>query len=817
MMKKMVAMAQNFPLINSLARNTEEIDALVGELARRPELVRAALMRIDDKRQLARAIGNPDTALPYMPRYNRASHPFDQVPLSDLALSELIQKYEFNTVLDVGAGSGKHAQVFHQAGKSVTKLDFGVSVYARNAEADSIRSVVADANTVDLPEQFDCVWASHVLEHQPNVKFFLQRLQQWAKPDGLIVITVPPAKFALAGGHLTLWTPGLLLYNLVISGIDCSKAAIYHYGYNISVIVRNNPADLPDLHYDKGDINRLRRFLPPGLREGDNGFMAGSSGRIEAGWWIEEAIDPIASSGRGTVRSALLHQTAIDPEVVRSLIFGSISAGHYEAAIDLYERLGPQPDLLLSFLEFAFFNRMRSRIGAFVHRHVGQLASTDRAYALSKIINLAEMDGDVPRLAKALRELIALLQKLGSEEITTTDALRFAQSALTSFQVHAAEALLARCKQDERLSAVSAQIALFKDKCELAGFDPYDLDRAANHIAEGRVLSVNKATVVVRITSNIWKSLTTTDDPLLLPDGLQYAHFLRGQGYQVALAPQFALPGPSLMTPYADQSPVIFVDQHKYSARADRFVHIKSTHNKRVLVDRLGYSGWAEVQRAPSLHPLDRIPATDATAYCDQQRREMFQELSNVPSAFAEWGRFGVIPLQMPGDSVQILGRFPFHKMIEASVKFLHQRGLTAVVRRHPQCRDPEVSTYLSSLLGDGVFIVDQNTRQIILHADAVLLCNSSVGWDAILAHKPLICFGDAEYSRVAYNVHSLADLHEAPPLDAMPNTLDYDRLYYYYYNAYVSRSRKGTLKRLHEKVRNLLSELATFDDPGMN
>ena len=157
-------------------------------------------------------------------------------------------------------------------GKTVTKLDFGVSVYARMEEKDDIRVIVADANTVELGERFDCVWASHVLEHQPNANLFIRRLRAWAKQDGIIAVTVRPLKFDLVGGHLSLWTPGHLIYNLVFAGIDCSDAELYHYGYNITAIVRNRQAELPPLHYDSGDVGRLRRFMPPGFHEGVDGF-----------------------------------------------------------------------------------------------------------------------------------------------------------------------------------------------------------------------------------------------------------------------------------------------------------------------------------------------------------------------------------------------------------------------------------------------------------------------------------------------------------------------------------------------------------------
>jgi 2-polyprenyl-3-methyl-5-hydroxy-6-metoxy-1,4-benzoquinol methylase len=246
--------------------------SLVETLLSNPDNILSDVLEKLDLEDLKQLLGYPGRLLPFLRWYVPPPPPFRQVRLGDAALHRLVTHYTFDSVLDVGAGAGLHAQVFRDCGKMVTKLDFGTSVYAQVAEVDGIRSIVADANKVELNEIFDCVWACHVLEHQPNVNMFIERLKQWTREEGLIAITVPAAKFNLAGGHLTLWTPALLIYNLVFAGIDCAEAEVLHYGYNISVIVKNRPIKLPELHYDMGDITRLAEFMPPGFREGVDGF-----------------------------------------------------------------------------------------------------------------------------------------------------------------------------------------------------------------------------------------------------------------------------------------------------------------------------------------------------------------------------------------------------------------------------------------------------------------------------------------------------------------------------------------------------------------
>lgn len=79
-------------------------------------------------------------------------------------------------------------------------------------------------------------------------------------------------KNEIVGGHVSIWNAGLLIYNLVMAGFDCRRAAILRYSYNISCIIEKRSIVLPkDLNYDYGDIEKLSMYLPQGLAEGFNG------------------------------------------------------------------------------------------------------------------------------------------------------------------------------------------------------------------------------------------------------------------------------------------------------------------------------------------------------------------------------------------------------------------------------------------------------------------------------------------------------------------------------------------------------------------
>lgn len=195
---------------------------------------------------------------------------FAHLATGGAALQKLLDEYEFKTVLDVGSGAGEHSEVFLNHGKTVTAVDYGRSKYFEKNRG-RVETVLGDFHALEFPVLFDCVWASHVLEHQPNAGRFLAKIASVAKPGGIVCITVPPPKPEIVGGHLSFWNGGLLLYNMVLAGFDCREARVCRYGYNISVIVANREARLPELTFDSGDIDRIVTFLPPGLAEGFNG------------------------------------------------------------------------------------------------------------------------------------------------------------------------------------------------------------------------------------------------------------------------------------------------------------------------------------------------------------------------------------------------------------------------------------------------------------------------------------------------------------------------------------------------------------------
>jgi ubiquinone/menaquinone biosynthesis C-methylase UbiE len=106
-------------------------------------------------------------------------------------------------VLDVGAGTGRHAVRVAQRGARVTALDFSEEMLARARQktgADRVRWLVHDV-ALPLPfeaRSFDRVLSALVLEHIPvdDLASFFRDLGRVARDDGLIVVTaMHPAMF----------------------------------------------------------------------------------------------------------------------------------------------------------------------------------------------------------------------------------------------------------------------------------------------------------------------------------------------------------------------------------------------------------------------------------------------------------------------------------------------------------------------------------------------------------------------------------------------------------------------------------------------
>jgi len=169
----------------------------------------------------------------------------------------------WKTCLDIGSGPGDHATILNlNPSHKVVTLD-------KHHPADLRMDFMEKDTLVD----YDAVWCCHVLEHQVNPGAFLRRIRECVAPGGWVVITVPPLKHAIVGGHVTLWNQGILAYQMILAGFDMYEAKVWRYGYNISAAVQYKEFPRPHLVNDSGDIGALAHCFPKtwDIHEGFNG------------------------------------------------------------------------------------------------------------------------------------------------------------------------------------------------------------------------------------------------------------------------------------------------------------------------------------------------------------------------------------------------------------------------------------------------------------------------------------------------------------------------------------------------------------------
>lgn len=182
---------------------------------------------------------------------------------------EYCLKLKPKNTLDVGSGGGYHAQAFSKNGSKVVCIDYGSSIYAKNSSYENLEIINIDFNKYESSESFDMVWASHVLEHQRNIGYFIEKLTSLCSNVGSICLTLPDPHRNLLGGHLSIWSPGLLAYNIILTGIDLSEAKFIRGTNEFSIIFQPKKIALPiNLSFDFGDIEKLVAYFPYGLKEG---------------------------------------------------------------------------------------------------------------------------------------------------------------------------------------------------------------------------------------------------------------------------------------------------------------------------------------------------------------------------------------------------------------------------------------------------------------------------------------------------------------------------------------------------------------------
>jgi 2-polyprenyl-3-methyl-5-hydroxy-6-metoxy-1,4-benzoquinol methylase len=131
-----------------------------------------------------------------------------QVPHSKGNALEFIHRFltendvSTKTVIDVSAGSGYVANLWHNAGAKVQAFDMYPEVF----KSENLTCLPIDLNKkLDIESaSADYVLLMETIEHIPNQQSLLQELARILKPNGLLIIT-KPNNSSLSGRMANLW------------------------------------------------------------------------------------------------------------------------------------------------------------------------------------------------------------------------------------------------------------------------------------------------------------------------------------------------------------------------------------------------------------------------------------------------------------------------------------------------------------------------------------------------------------------------------------------------------------------------------------
>lgn len=145
--------------------------------------------------------------------------------------SENIQN-KYKNALDIGSSHGNHTKIMRHFGLKVDQID----KYEKHAEINS------DFNSYDFKKKYDVIFCSHVIEHQRNIGFFLDKIFDTLTDFGVLVISGPkhPAE-RFVEGHIQSTIMPIFLQNLIFAGFDCKNAKILSIaGIENSFIVKKS-------------------------------------------------------------------------------------------------------------------------------------------------------------------------------------------------------------------------------------------------------------------------------------------------------------------------------------------------------------------------------------------------------------------------------------------------------------------------------------------------------------------------------------------------------------------------------------------------
>lgn len=134
--------------------------------------------------------------------FNKEAKKFDHAKSTDIykmcqesygPLLEEVMKEEFNSLLDIGCGTGNSIEKLYRENweRSYTGIDLAENMIqiARNKELKGVNFLVGDAENLPFEEnKFDVIICKESFHHYPNVNNFFESAYRVLKPGGRMII-----------------------------------------------------------------------------------------------------------------------------------------------------------------------------------------------------------------------------------------------------------------------------------------------------------------------------------------------------------------------------------------------------------------------------------------------------------------------------------------------------------------------------------------------------------------------------------------------------------------------------------------------------
>lgn len=194
--------------------------------------------------------------------------------------------------------------------------------------------------------------------------------------------------------------------------------------------------------------------------------------------------------------------------------------------------------------------------------------------------------------------------------------------------------------------------------------------------------------------------------------------------------------------------------------RKSRVFHYKEAYLPHMTqLDCDGYSGWSEIgtdkKSIKQEYPEPSIANDFFVSRIVPFLKERVTKYTQSKEPFDHEPGYVFVAMQMINDAV-IEHKFEknYISSMHNIIKYLSEKNLRIIIKRHPNCRAEEMANSLRSLVDAGMAIeTTSSIHDIIPGARAVVTLNSGVGFESLLYEKPVVCLGRSDYGDATFTL----------------------------------------------------------------